>query len=243
MSDKESMEPMVGADPEHDVDAPEILDADEAPGLGGKVTAVTGHSDLIDLIRHGGVWVAVVLVVAVLVILSFNLWPRSTSPSIDVTVPVVTVPTTSAAADDSLGIRLPGLAERWNEVTSPPAITKGIPRTPETGRFDAFTYRFNDSSLVAGAYDDRTEDIYALLVRSWLSDENSHRLVIHLCHVVHPHSPACLERYQHDGLNGGGPEDFRDLTHRSEWVIDGVRWRLEIEDNIQTIRAIAPGGH
>lgn len=121
------MEPMVGADPEHDVDAPEILDADEAPGLGGKVTAVTGHSDLIDLIRHGGVWVAVVLVVAVLVILSFNLWPRSTSPSIDVTVPVVTVPTTSAAADDSLGIRLPGLAERWNEVTSPPAITKGDP--------------------------------------------------------------------------------------------------------------------
>ncbi|MCO6502354.1 MAG: hypothetical protein J5I28_04655 [Acidimicrobiales bacterium] len=236
------MEPTTGTDFEHEVEAPESLDVGEAPGLGGKVTAAAGHADLIDLIRHGGIWVVIALVAAVLVILTINLWPRSNSNFAEAPAPVGTVPTTPAAAGDSLGIRLPDLTERWNEVTSPPAITKGIPRTPETGRFDAFTYRFNDSSVVAGAYDDRTEDIYALLVRSWLSDENSHRLVIHLCHVVHPHSPACLEKYQNEGLSGGVLEDFRDLGHRAEWSIDGVRWRLEIEENIQTIRAIAPGG-
>ncbi|HEX6947394.1 MAG TPA: hypothetical protein VF246_08590 [Acidimicrobiia bacterium] len=221
--------------------APEVPASGGHLGLGGKAAAATGHVDLIHQLRGGGIWVLAVLGFVVAVILVVNSWPRAEETPVAGTAAPAPVQTAPDAASDSLGIELPQLADRWNEVTSPPAITKGIPRTPETGRFDAFTYRFGESSLIAGAYDDRTEDLYGLLVQSWLSDENADRLVIHVCHVVHPHQPECLEQYSRVGLAGGTLEDFRDLTHQAEWVIDGITWRLEIEDNVQSIRVIAPG--
>lgn len=211
-------------------------------GLGGKASVVSGAPALVDLIRKGGVWVVLGLGFALVAMLVVSWWPRSATVSNAGTLaPLPTQPGPSSA-EDSLGIKLSELSGRWNEAAVPPSINKGIPRTPEAGRFDAFTYRFNQSSLLAGAYDDRTEDLYALLASSWISDEHAHRLVIHLCHVAHPYSQACLDEYFEHGLGGKTLEDFRDVPHRAEWELDGIRWRLEISENIQNIRVIAPGG-
>jgi len=212
-------------------------------GRAGRAATATGQGALAGLTGAGGMILADVAGVVVLVLALVAVIPdRTQAPAVPVGgAPPASSPTVPPSADDSLGLKLAGLTAAWNEVSSPPSITKGIPRTPETGRFDGFTFRFNESSLLAGAYDDRTEDLYALLVRSWLSDENAERLIIHLCHVVHPHNQGCLDSYRQVGLDGGTLEDFRDQTRQVEWVIDGVRWSLEIEENIQSIRALAPG--
>ncbi len=211
---------------------------DPSLGLGGK-TAM--DDTLVQLIRRGGFWVVVGVGFLLVTLAVVAWWPSSGSPTANTVAPLPTQPPPQAA-DDSLGITLPELTARWNEASVPPLITKGVPRTPETGRFDAFSYRFNESSLLAGAYDDRTDDLYALLASSWISDENAHRLVIHLCHVAHPYSPDCLEEYFEHGLGGLTLEHYRDVAHNAEWQIEGIRWRLEIVDNIQSIRVIAPGG-
>lgn len=211
--------------------------ADPSLGLGGRAPM---DDTLAQLIKRGGVWGFVGLGFLLVIIGVVAWWPTSPAQPVGTLAPLPTQPP-AGASSDSLGISLSELAARWNEAAVPPTITKGIPRVPESGPFDAFSYRFNESSLVAGAYDDRTEDVYALLVSSWISDENAHRLVIHLCHVAHPYSQACLDEYFEHGLGGLTLEEYRDLGHRAEWKIDDVTWRLEIVDNIQHIRVIAPG--
>lgn len=212
--------------------------ADPSLGLGGRTPL---DDTLVQLFKRAGGLGFLVLGFLLVIIAIVAWWPTNqVSAPVGTVAPLSTQP--AAAASDSLGISLPDLTARWNEASVPPTITKGIARTPETGRFDAFSYRFNDSSLVAGAYDDRTDDIYALLASSWISDEHAHRLVIHVCHVVHPYSQACLDEYFEHGLGGLTLEDYRDVEHRAEWTIDGVLWRLDIRENIQNIRAIASGG-
>lgn len=213
----------------------------ETVGLGGKTSVVASHPALLDLIRKGGMWVTIVLGFGLLVIVAVAMWPRAPSAPSDTLAPIGTQPNSPSLSTDSLGFRFPDLTARWNEVDAPPSITKGIPRTPEIGAYDGFTYRFNQSSLLAGVYDDRTEEVYALLASSWISDENAHRLVIHLCHLAHPYDQACLDAYFEDGLGGKTLEDFRDMEHRAEWRLGEVTWRLEIVDNIQSLRVIAPG--
>ena len=216
----------------------ETQPADPSLGLGGRAPM---DDTLVQLFRRAGVWGVLGLGFLLVIIAIVAWWPANQGPPpVGTLAPLPTQP--AAAASDSLGISLPDLTSRWNEASVPPTISKGIPRTPETGRFDAFSYRFNDSSLVAGAYDDRTDDIYALLVSSWISDENAHQLVIHLCHVVHPYSQACLDEYFENGLGGLTLEDYRDVDHQADWKIGEVVWRLDISHNIQNIRAIAPGG-
>ena len=142
----------------------------EPVGLAGKASVVSGGTPLVDLMRKGGPVAIGGLLLAVVAVLSVAWWPRSpTVPDESPVAPPQSRPPVSSG-EDSLGLSFPELTERWNEVAAPPAITKGIPRTPETGRFDAFTYRFNESSLLAGAYDDRSEDLYALLADSYYGE-------------------------------------------------------------------------
>lgn len=217
----------------------EMQATDPSLGLGGRAPM---DDTLVQVFKKAGIWGFVGLGFLLVIIAIVAWWPTSSGSSPTGTLaPLPSQPATGSATD-SLGIPVSDLTARWNEAATPPAITKGIPRTPETGRFDAFSYRFNESSLVAGAYDDVTDDVYAILVSSWISDENAHRLVIHLCHVVHPYSQACLDEYFERGLGGLALEDYRDVQHTAQWQIEGVTWRLEIVDNIQHIRAIAPGG-
>jgi hypothetical protein len=219
----------------------DVRPADQV-GLGSKTAPVSTEPGLTGLMGKKLALVVSAVGFVVVGLVAYSVWPRTTSvPSSGTIAPLPTQPTT--LADDSLGLTVSQLRDRWNEVDSPPSMSRGIPRTPEVGRFDGFSYRFNQSSVLAGVYDDRSEALYALLVSTWISDENAHRMVIHLCHVVHPYSPECLEAYTWDGLDGATLEDFRDLSHRAAWRIGDIRWRLEIEDNIQHIRVIAPGAN
>ncbi len=212
-------------------------------GLSGRLSVVAGKPLIVDLIRKGWRWALVGAVLMTLFLALLNIWPRSPHQiQVDHTLPpgahddlmVVEAP-------DSLGVRVGDLAQRWNEVEVPPRISRGLIRSPETGRFDGFSYRFSNSSMLAGAYDKSNDFLYALMASTWLSDENAHRMTIHLCHVVSPFSQECIDAYFREGLARMELEEYRDLQHRSEWTVGENLWRLTIADNIQTIRVLGPG--
>lgn len=226
-----------------EADAEPPVDPADSLGLSGRWSVTSGEFTVIDLIKVGGKWLALFGVVVVTMITVVLFWPTST--------PVVQVDRTLppgahddlevVVAPDSLGVKLGDLTQTWNEVEAPPRISGGLIRSPETGRFDSFTYRFNTSSLIAGAYDKSNEYLYALMVSTWISDENATRMSIHLCHVVSPFSQECIDAYYEQGLGRQPIDQYRDVEHRAEWTVGESRWRLSIVDNIQTIRVLSPG--
>lgn len=136
----------------------------------------------------------------------------------------------------SLGIYVDQLPDLWNTVDASPPISKGLTRYNETGEYDTFLYRFDEWGRVAGAYDPETEAIYGLLVTGQLGGEATHQLYLNACFLVAPYSPECLDAYNQQGLAGGTLEDFRDSSHEAEWMLGEHTWRLEIAENVLTIR-------
>lgn len=136
----------------------------------------------------------------------------------------------------SLGIYMDQITDAWNEVAAPPRIVKGLTRHNETGEYDTFIYRFGAWGRVAGAYDPADEVLYALLVTGQMSAEDTDQLYIHLCHLAAPYSQECIDSYHAQGLEGGVLDDFADTHHEAEWMLDDQTWRLEIEQNVLTIR-------
>lgn len=159
------------------------------------------------------------------------------------TIPAVprsqtTIPATPP--DESLGVSLEDLAEGWNAVEHPPRISGGIVTSPEPGPLDSFLHRFNDSALLAGAYDPGTGYVSGLMVSSSLHYEAAPNLYVHLCYLLHPGSQPCLETYvEETGLFGKGPADLIGTEDLVEWVYEGTTWRFEVADDIQTIRVQA----
>ena len=224
-------------------------DAGAAPGdnarfgLSGRWSMVTLKPADLAVMKRAGGWLVLAIGLGLAVITLISLWP-STVPeaSVEHTLPPAAEAEIAASiAPGSLGVKLAYVAERWNEVALPPPITGGFIRNPESGQFDSFTYRFNQSSLLAGAYDPANDYVYAVMTSSWLSDESATRLSQHVCHLVNPYSQECLDDFAKKGLLGQPLESYRDLEHQTEWTIGEQVWRLHIVDNIQTIRVLGPG--
>ena len=156
--------------------------------------------------------------------------------------PTITVPAVStvAAPPESLGIFFSELAEQWNVVSGPPNITKGFTRYSESGDYDSFLYRFGDWGRLAGVYDPSTDAVYALLVTGQIRTNPTSGLFQRLCFVLDPFSQECIDTYKEQGLDSGALKDFVDVDHNAEWKMGDQTWRLEIENNILTIRVLAP---
>ncbi len=143
----------------------------------------------------------------------------------------------SGPAPGSLGIRLPDLAEGWNAMTDPPLITGGIMTSPEPGQLDSFLHRFDASSVVAGAYDPIDGSVYAVMVRADLLDESVANLYIHLCYLLHPGSQECLDAFiEAADLFGQAHADLVGTEQSAVWEFEGHSWRVDIADDVETIR-------
>ena len=156
--------------------------------------------------------------------------------------PAEPVAVTHAPADPhpaipgSLGIYMDQVTESWNTVETPPEIVKGLTRFNETGEYDTFVYRFGDWGRLAGAYDPANDMLYALMASGFLSEPATSQLYVHVCHLVAPYSPECIDTYHQHGLGGKALTDFAGLAHQAEWIMGGHTWRLQIEGDILTLR-------
>lgn len=136
----------------------------------------------------------------------------------------------------SLDVYMDQVADLWNSVDSPPKIVRGLTRHNEIGEYDTFLYRFGEWGRIAGAFDPDNEVLYALLASGQFSGEATDQLYLHLCFMVAPFSQECIDSYQQIGLGGGSLDDFLDVTHEAEWTLGEHTWRLEIDQNVVTIR-------
>ncbi|MDH3462053.1 MAG: hypothetical protein OEM32_00275 [Acidimicrobiia bacterium] len=144
---------------------------------------------------------------------------------------------------DSLGVRFAEVRELWNSLDRPPSITKPLRRFPENGQFDSFFHLFETSAVVAGAIDAQNDYIVALMVRSNLGDPDVGTMYLHLCQMLHPFSPTCIDNYFEIGLDGQTLADFAREGREVSWTFEGNEWRVTIADNLQTIRVQAPGSN
>lgn len=135
----------------------------------------------------------------------------------------------------SLGIHMDEVTDAWNTLEGEPRITKGLTRYNETGEYDTFIYRFGEWGRLAGAYDPETEALYALLAAGWLTEAPTAQLYLRLCFMVAPYSQECVDSYLSQGLGEGALADL-ESPYRSEWAVADHTWRLDIEENLLTIR-------
>ncbi len=143
----------------------------------------------------------------------------------------------AAPAQGSLGFLLDDLTPGWNAVEHPPLITTGILTSPEPGELDSFLHRFDESAMVAGAYDPVDGSVYALMVRSGVHHESISNLYVHLCYLLHPSSQECLESFiEETGMFGRAPAEFASAGLNASWEFEGHEWEIEIAGDIETIR-------
>lgn len=149
---------------------------------------------------------------------------------------------TQAPPPESLRVDLASVAEKWNEVDEPPSISGGITTAPEPGPLDSLLYRFNDSALIAGAYDPKDGYLYALLVRANLHYEPTSTLYIHVCHLLHPGSSNCLETFiEKTGTFGRSHQELIGGIEPVTWEFEGNIWSFEVAGEVETMRVQAPG--
>lgn len=176
------------------------------------------------------------LLVAGMILIGFVVSLGETPP----TPPAATVasPAPQEPAEDipgSLGIHMDEVTDAWNSLDGEPRITKGLTRYNETGEYDTFIYRFGEWGRLAGAFDPDTEALYAVLAAGWLTEAPTSQLYLRLCFMVAPYSQECVDSYFEQGL-GEAPLDELEGPYRSEWEVADHTWRLEIEENLLTIR-------
>ncbi|MDP9143887.1 MAG: SHOCT domain-containing protein [Actinomycetota bacterium] len=141
----------------------------------------------------------------------------------------------------SLGVRFADIQEGWNELDEPPFILRGISTTPEAGPLDSFIYRFDGGALLAGAYNPSDDYIYALMGKAGLRHEASSSMYLHLCYLLYPGTQECFDAYvEESGVFGMTVDDLSGADHYASWMFDGNEWRLEIADDIQTLRVLGP---
>lgn len=179
-------------------------------------------------------------VVAAIMLISFA-FPANDTSQPDQTATVTLPPQDPyPPIPGSLGIYMDQVTELWNTVDGPPRINRGLTRHSEIGEYDTFIYRFGEWGRLAGAYDPDNDAIYALLITGAFSGDSTDQLFLHLCFVVAPYSQECIDSYYQQGLDGGTLEDFRDISREAEWTVGEGTWRLEIDQNVMTIRVYGP---
>jgi len=141
----------------------------------------------------------------------------------------------------SLGVRFEDLEEGWNALDDPPFILRGISTTPEGGPLDSFLYRFDGGAVLAGAYDPGDGFVYALMARAGLGHEAASSMYVHLCYLLYPGTQECFDAYvDESGVFGRTVEELSASDHRASWSFEGNEWRVEIADDVQTIRVLGP---
>jgi len=137
----------------------------------------------------------------------------------------------------SLRLTLGALSAGWNAVDHPPSISGGITTSPEPGQLDSFLYRFNDSAMLAGAYDPANGHVYALMIRANLHYEAVPNLYVHLCYLLHPGSQACLDTFiEETGMFGRTTADLIGTDRSATWAFEGHDWQFDIAADVETIR-------
>ena len=159
--------------------------------------------------------------------------PSPPQPTVAATNPGPQQP--DAEIPGSLGIHMEEVTDAWNTLEGDPRITKGLTRYNETGAYDTFIYRFGVWGRLAGAYDPETEALYALLAAGWLTEAPTAQLYLRLCFMVAPYSQECVDSYLSQGLGEVALADHAS-PYRSEWTVADHTWRLDIEENLLTIR-------
>lgn len=216
--------------PEHDLDS-------DVPGSTDQVGPATPAWKKVTAVAA---WIMAVFFLYVLI---GNLRPEPT-PTGTATLSLIDPGTVDEEIPtDSLGIKFDEVRELWNSLDRPPSITKPLRRFPENGQFDSFFHLFETSAVVAGAIDAQNDYIVALMVRSNLGDPDVGTMYLHLCQMIHPFSPTCIDNYFEIGLDGQALADFAREGREVSWTFEGNEWRVTIADNLQTIRVQAPGSN
>lgn len=182
------------------------------------------------------VTVAGAVLVAVIVVIGVVMTATGDTPSEQAATVTLPPQDPYPPIPGSLGVYMDQIPDLWNTVDAPPRIIKGLTRYNETGEYDTFLYRFGEWGRLAGAFDPDSEAVYALLITGGFSGDATDQLYLHLCYVVAPYSQECIDSYYREGLDGGTLEDFTDLAHEAEWALGDHSWRLEIDQNVMTIR-------
>lgn len=141
---------------------------------------------------------------------------------------------------DTLGIQFNDVRELWNTVEHPPSISSPLRRTPESGELDSFFYGLDPKAEILGAYRDSDDYLVGLLVTARLDHEAISTLYLHVCHMVSPFSPDCLEKYASIGLAGKTLAELSETGSEKTWTFDGKTWRVTVSDRQLTIRVISP---
>jgi hypothetical protein len=142
--------------------------------------------------------------------------------------------------ENTLGIRFDQVQQSWNAAEHPPLITSPLRRTPESGELDSFFYRFDPEAEVIGAYRDSDDYLVALLVRAYIGHEAISTMYLHLCHLINPFSPECLDNYFTIGLQGKDMAELSEVGSEVVWDYEGNEWRVTVGDDQLTIRVLAP---
>jgi hypothetical protein len=141
----------------------------------------------------------------------------------------------------SLGVEFVDLSEGWNALPDSPFIVKGISTTPEVGALDSFVYRFDEAALLAGAYNPSDGFIYALMSKVGIRHESRSNVFLHLCYLLYPGTQDCFDTYiEESGVYGKTAEELSAADLYSSWVFQGNEWRVEVVDDIETIRVLGP---
>jgi hypothetical protein len=145
------------------------------------------------------------------------------------------------APEGSLGVEFTDLQEGWNAVPDPPMIVKGVTTAPEAGALDSFLYRFDDAALLAGAYNPSDGFIYALMAKTGVRHEARSNMFVHLCYLLYPGTQDCFDKYvEESGVYGKTPDELSAMEHHSSWVYLGNEWRVDVVDEVETIRVLGP---
>ena len=219
---------VVADEPKHDISpTPESEDSgSETQGspipLWKKVVAV-------------GAWIVAAFALTV----AFGNLRGEPAPEVPVEPVLTSAPVTVEIPADTLGIRFDEVRELWNSIEQGPSISQQLRRTPESGEFDAFRHGFDGSAELIGAYRDRDDYLVALVARASVEHPDVSTLYLHMCHVINPFSPACIDNYFALGLNGQSLEDLA-TGHSASWAFEGNEWRVSIEGKLLTIRVLSP---
>jgi len=205
------------------------------------VTAGLGIVGLLTKKVENGRWMAWTGLAAGVLFSLVAIFFSGETPSVDV------VPTAEASGPEvlaeipvgSLGVRLPDLQEGWNALDEPPYILKGISTTPEAGPLDSFIYRFDGGAVLAGAYNPSDDYIYAPMGKAGVRHEASSSMYLHLCYLLYPGTQECFDAYvEESGVFGKTTDELAEADHFASWVFGGNEWRLEVADDIQTLRVL-----
>jgi hypothetical protein len=143
--------------------------------------------------------------------------------------------------EDTLGVRFDEVQEAWNSTGQPPEMRSPLRRTPEGGPLDSFYYRFDPQAELIGAYRDSDDYLVALLVRASIEHEDISTVYLHLCHMINPFSPDCLDNYFSIGLGGLQLAELAETGAENSWTYEGNEWRVTIIEGELTIRVLSPG--